>query len=84
MGQNLTYILKSPTNNILLRGNITPNLDGSFSFETFAMDNSWKTDGNYVFDIMLGSVKGNILIFYDNTQFETPIPESETTTNLKQ
>ena len=74
IGKNLAYKIKSPTNDLLLTGTIAPNLNGSFSFETFAMDNFWKTDGNYVVEIMLGSIKGSILIFYDNTQFEIPDP----------
>ena len=43
------------------------------------MDTMWKTDGNYVFSVNLSSLKQTIGISYDNTEFETPILESEIT-----
>ena len=77
MGQDILYDVISPENVVLSSGHIGPNSDGSFYFTTFAMDTMWKTDGNYVFSVNIRSLEQTIDISYDNTQFETPIPESE-------
>ena len=75
-GQNILYDVISPENIILSSGNIGPNSDGSFYFTTFAMDNLWKTDGNYIFSVNLNSLKQTVDISYDNTEFEPVIFES--------
>ena len=79
MGQDILYDVISPENVVLSSGHIGPNSDGTFYFTTFAMDTMWKTDGNYVFSVDMRSLKQTIDISYDNTQFETPTPESEIT-----
>ncbi len=79
IGQDILYDIISPENVVLSSGHIGPNSDGTFYFTTFAMDTMWKTDGNYVFSVDMRSLKQTIDISYDNTQFETPIPESEIT-----
>jgi hypothetical protein len=76
-GKDILYDIISPENVVLSSGHIGPNSDGSFYFTTFAMDNLWKTDGNYIFSVDLRSLKQTIGISYDNTEFEPPIFESE-------
>ena len=75
-GQNILYDIISPENIILSSGHIAPNSDGSFYFTTFAMDNLWKIDGNYIFSVNLSSLKQTVDISYDNTEFEPVIFES--------
>ena len=81
-GQDILYNLISPENVFLSSGNIGPNSDGSFYFTTFAMDNLWKTDGNYIFSVNLSSLKQTVDISYDNTEFESPVSEPEATTTV--
>ena len=76
-GKDIFYSVISPENVVLSSGHIGPNSDGSFYFTTFAMDNLWKTDGNYIFSVNLSSLKQTVDISYDNTEFEPLIFESE-------
>jgi hypothetical protein len=76
-GKDIFYSVISPENKVLSSGQIGPNSNGSFYFTTFAMDNLWKTDGNYIFSVNLSSLKQTVDISYDNTQFESLTFESE-------
>jgi hypothetical protein len=83
-GKDIFYSVTSPEGIVLSSGQIGPNSDGSFYFTTFAMDNLWKTDGNYIFSVNLSSLKQTVDISYDNTNFESLTFESEleTTTTV--
>jgi hypothetical protein len=83
-GKDIFYSVISPENIVLSSGQIGPNSDGSFYFTTFAMDNLWKTDGNYIFSVNLSSLKQTVDISYDNAEFEPLTFESEleTTTTV--
>jgi hypothetical protein len=76
-GKDIFYSVISPENVVLSSGQIGPNSDGSFYFTTFAMDNLWKTDGNYIFSVNLSSLKQTVDISYDNAEFEPLTFESE-------
>jgi methionine-rich copper-binding protein CopC len=53
-------------------GVFAPDGNGSFSYMTFAMDSSWKIDGNYIFEVQLRTLQSETTLFYDNTQYEIP------------
>jgi hypothetical protein len=80
-GKNIKFSIISPENEIILTGQSAPQLDGSFIFETFAMDSKWKTDGDHIFNFNYGSISSNLVLSYDNSQFENV--ESETRTDEK-
>ena len=69
-GETVEFSITSPENEIILTGEFAPLLDGSFIFETYAMDSTWKTDGNYTFNLNFGLIDSNLIIPYDNSQFE--------------
>ena len=69
LGNNLVYEIVSPQNKILNQGQFAPDSNGSFSFSTFAMDNFWPIDGNYLFKINFQGIKSEVLFFYNNTQY---------------
>ena len=69
-GETVEFSITSPENEIILTGEFAPLLDGSFIFETYAMDSTWKTDGNYTFNLNFGLIDSNLIISYDNSQFE--------------
>ena len=69
-GKNIAFSITSPENEIILAGKFTPRLDGSFIFETFTTDSTWKTDGDYIFNFNFGSISSNLVLSYDNSQFE--------------
>ncbi|NWJ27790.1 hypothetical protein HX848_00035 [Marine Group I thaumarchaeote] len=77
-GENIKFSITSPENEIILTGQFAPQLDGSFIFETFAMDSTWKTDGNYTFNLNFGLINSNLIISYDNSQFENVDLETRT------
>ena len=69
-GETVEFSITSPENEIILTGKFAPLLDGSFIFETYAMDSTWKTDGDYTFNLIFGLIDSNLIISYDNSQFE--------------
>jgi len=76
--QNIRFSITSPENQSIVAGEFAPQTDGSFTYDTFAMDTIWKTDGDYVFNFNFGSINYNLLISYDNTEFENSNLESGT------
>jgi len=69
-GQNIKFSITSPENEVILSGKFAPKLDGSFIYKTFATDSKWKTDGDYIFNFNFGSISSNLVLSYDNSQFE--------------
>jgi len=70
-GKDIKFSITSPENEIILSGQFAPKSDGSFSFSTFAMDSSWKSDGDYVFEVKFNSNQEKISFFYDNSKVES-------------
>jgi len=81
-GKGLTFIVKSPDNNIVTIGQLIPNSDGSFEKSIVAGGPLWKLNGDYVVDFHYGADKGEIIINYVGGEFvgSTPEPEPEPTT----
>ena len=77
-GQNIEFSITSPKNEVILSGQFAPKLDGSFIFETFATDSIWKTDGDHSFNFKFGSISSNLVLSYDNSQFENVDLETRT------
>jgi hypothetical protein len=79
-GQNIKFSITSPENQSIVTGEFAPQLDGSFMYETFAMDQIWKTDGefNFNFNFNFGSIDSNLVILYDNKEFKNSNLESGT------
>ena len=77
--QNIEFSLTSPENQSIATGEFAPQLDGSFVYDTFAMDAIWKTDGDYIFNFNFDSINSNLVISYDNTEFEISNIESVVT-----
>ena len=77
--QNIEFSITSPENQSIVTGEFAPQLDGSFAYDTFAMDTIWKTDGDYIFNFNFGSINSDLVISYDNTEFEISNIESVAT-----
>ncbi|MDC0450647.1 hypothetical protein OAL59_01775 [Nitrosopumilus sp.] len=77
--QHIEFSLTSPENQSIVKGEFAPQLDGSFAYDTFAMDAIWKTDGDYIFNFNFDSINSNLVISYDNTEFEISNIESVVT-----
>ena len=63
-GLEITFIIKSPTNNLVTIGQITPNSDGTFEHTFTAGGPLWKSSGDYVVELHFGTVKGDATIVY--------------------
>jgi hypothetical protein len=57
-GQDITFVIKSPTNNLVTIGQITPSSNGSFQVDFIAGGNLWKSDGDYVIEFHFGANSG--------------------------
>jgi len=76
-GKGLTFIVKSPDNNIVTIGQLIPNSDGSFERTVVAGGPLWKLSGDYVVDFHYGADKGVITINYVGGEFVGSTPEPE-------
>jgi len=61
---DITYLVKSPDNNIVGIGQLSPNSDGSFQFTFTAGGNLWKLNGDYMVEAKYGGDKNEIAINY--------------------
>ena len=77
-GQNIKFSITSPENQSIITGEFAPQLDGSFIYETFAMDTIWKIDGEFNFNFNFGSIDSNLVMLYDNKEFKISNLESGT------
>ncbi len=60
----LTYIVKSPTNNLVTIGQLVPNSDGTFTFSFKAAGNNFKVNGDYIIEIKYGGNTSELVINY--------------------
>jgi len=77
--QNIKFSITSPENQSIVTGEFAPQTDGSFTYDTFAMDTIWKTDGDYIFNFNFSSIASDLIITYDNKEFEISNMESTAT-----
>ena len=77
--KNIKFSITSPENKIITKGEFAPNLDGSFSYETFAMDTVWKIDGEYIFNFNFNTINSHAIITYDNAEFDASSIEAVAT-----
>ncbi|MCH8085320.1 MAG: hypothetical protein IIC15_02690 [Thaumarchaeota archaeon] len=61
---DVTYLVKSPDNNIVGIGQLSPNSDGSFQFTFTAGGNLWKLNGDYMLEVKYGADTSEIAIDY--------------------
>ncbi len=63
-GHGLTFLVTSPSNNIVAIGQLTPNSDGSFEYTFTAGGPLWKSSGDYIIEFNYGSTSGETTINY--------------------
>ena len=63
-GHGLTYLIKSPDNNIVGIGQVTVKSDGTFEKTFVAGGPLWKLAGDYVVDFNYGPTSGDVTINY--------------------
>ena len=76
-GQAVTYVIKSPENNLVTIGQVTPSSDGSFEYSFVAGGPLWKLNGDYIVELHFGSTSGEATIIYTGGEFEQPITQPE-------
>jgi len=60
----ITYLVKSPDNNIVTIGQLTPSSDGSYEFTFIAGGNLWKSNGDYTIQVRYGADESETTINY--------------------
>ncbi len=84
-GKGLTFIIKSPDNNIVGIGQLTPSSDGTFSKSFVAGGPLWKLNGDYVVEFHYGADSSEVSVNYVggeqviSGQPEPTVPEPEPT-----
>ena len=78
----VTYVVKSPENNLVTVGQLIPNSDGTFEFSFIAGGVLWKLSGDYVVEtkyggntskLILDYVGGELVVRYCNLYFQSTI-----------
>ena len=60
----VTYVVKSPDNNLVTIGQVIPNSDGSFDLSFIAGGNLWKKNGDYTVQVKYGGNESNLILDY--------------------
>jgi hypothetical protein len=68
--KNIKFSIISPENEIITTGEFAPQTNGLFTYDTFAIDTVWKTDGDYIFNFNFKTITSDLIISYDNTEFQ--------------
>ena len=71
----ITYLIKSPDNNIVTIGQLTPSSDGSYEFTFTAGGNLWKLNGDYTIQVRYGADDSETTINYVGGEFVGSSPE---------
>ncbi len=61
---DITYLVKSPDNNIVIIGQISPSSNGSYEFTFIVGGNYWKLNGDYTIQVRYGADTSEITINY--------------------
>jgi len=62
--EKFTYLIKSPSNNMVSLGQIYPHFDGSFEKTFVAGGSLWKLSGDYTLQLHHGADSGEVIINY--------------------
>ncbi len=76
-GEFLTYFIRSPINELVTIGQVTPSSDGSFQYSFTASGPYWSSSGNYVAESHFGEISSETIIVY--TIGSAPEPALEPT-----
>ena len=60
----VTYVVKSPENNLVAVGQLIPNSDGTFEFSFIAGGILWKLNGDYVVETKYGGNTSKLILDY--------------------
>jgi len=74
-GHGLTFLIKSPDNNIVTIGQLTPSSDGSFEKTLVAGGPLWKLAGDYIVEFHYGAETGETIINYVGGEQVISTPE---------
>ena len=72
-GDSLTYFIKSPINELVTIGQLTPSSNGSFKISFIAGGPLWTSSGDYIVEFHFGAITGETTIVYIGG--EPPKPE---------
>jgi len=77
-GEFLTYFIRSPINELVTIGQVTPSSDGSFQYSFTASGPYWSSSGNYVAESHFGEISSETIIVYTIGSAPEPAPEPTT------
>ena len=78
-GEFLTYFIRSPINELVTIGQVTPSSDGSFQYSFTASGPYWSSSGNYVAESHFGEISSETIIVYTIGSAPEPAPEPTST-----
>lgn len=75
----VTYVVKSPENNLVTIGQLIPDSDGTFEFSFIAGGQLWKLSGDYIVETKYGGNTSELVLDYvgGDLVVNTPEPEPE-------
>ena len=76
-GKGLTYLIKSPDNNIVAIGQLAPSSNGSFSKSFDVGGSLYKVDGDYLIEVRYGSLIADVEFEFETDDYISPTPQPE-------
>jgi len=73
----VTYVVKSPENNLVTIGQLIPNPDGTFEFSFIAGGQLWKLNGDYVVETKYGGNTSELTLNYVGGELVVSTPEPQ-------
>jgi len=78
-GGLITYFIRSPINELVTIGQVTPSSDGSFEYSFTASGPYWSSSGNYIAESHFGEISSETTIVYTSGTVPEPEPEPTST-----
>ena len=78
-GGDVLYFIRSPINELVTIGQVTPSSDGSFQYSFTASGPYWSSSGNYVAESHFGEISSETIIVYTIGSAPEPAPEPTST-----
>jgi hypothetical protein len=71
----VTYVVKSPENNLVAIGQLIPNSNGSFEFSFIAGGQLWKLNGDYIVEVKYGGNTSELVLDYVGGELVVSTPD---------
>jgi len=80
-GELITYFIRSPINELVTIGQVTPSSNGSFEYSFTAGGPLWSSSGDYIAESHFGEISDVTIIIFTSGSAPEPEPTSTSSSN---